>query len=605
MWSNFGSIFGKMHSLQQDNGLSKFLIFGDWIRKRVDCSMVNEQYKKFTDKALESIKALQVKSVNDSEFKYTEWSSVVDVNIIPKCDYFSFYVKNDENVQKYVNFYKKYKPVICNDTVNNNFVELSKLMLSGKIKLPTFQSIIVVKNICKVAQENWCKLSHSLKVACWSLVIGYIDNVKYLSKSIVKNTSCKSFVSDEVSKGRLIEVKCVPFSKYICPRYFELPEEKVDTTTGIKYTKIRRVCDCTISNTSLLPPAKNLSYAFNMAESLFKNIHYFRLLMKSKLATVTDKSDYYRDLPKMIDSTSFVKCDNKMYADINIKMGSTFSSAFSQLTANLLDFTFNHTYKGCTSISLQDDSLFLQGQHLEFDKIKRLNENFGFTLNSRKSQCNKQHVKWSGYLFNLHDKIAKLPVEKTEKIVDLKNVVIEGNCSRRLISKLLGKVYSSRLMCFGNLVNLSVLTYHTRIFMFKNSNLSAEDDKILRHQWFFKDSIKDKYRKFFDFKLPRTTKEEKRNIKTELEMAIEICESAVNFVDIRSNIFTLNEYSSLYLDDRFSRVYVTVNCCSRCLISYRVFPDWYYNCKIITWNILRSEYGFNLPVAKNFGLLKK
>ena len=316
--------------------------------------------------------------------------------------------KNSDNVIQCMVFYEKLRPRYINkgDTVS----EYDKLFLKslaingGSVRLKTMQSSRIVRFVCNMAKAFWEKLSYIQKYTMWCLVLGFYDITMDIDRTIKRPSPCSEYLMAEKDKGRLVDVdsKFLPYKNIICTNIFEISESKLNQETKLMYKKSRFVCDGTLSNAFLAEIGKNLAYTFNTCESLFKDLSYYNKLIGATLATVVDKKDFYRDIYMIPSAVSFV-CDNdgKLFCDLYAKMGSKYSSAFSQLTSNMIDWLFNEQSRlngdNITSISLQDDTLFLQRCPINLDDVVNLNQKLGFTLNQKKLQINQRQVTWSGY----------------------------------------------------------------------------------------------------------------------------------------------------------------------------------------------------------------
>ena len=448
------------------------------------------------------------KSISDGKFSYNNWKTKYLINETPRIEHFNF---NSE-------------AVISPENNKETSVFVSSQNKSTAMK--------IIKRINNSYQD----FDFEEKLTVWSLLAGFecIINKNFENK-IVRSRCKKQFFVEEIQKKRLIKIDQIKHPKFIVSPYFEIKEEKIDAL-GNRYNKIRHVADGTYFNEFLELNNTNFSYNFPMAWSLFKNKFKFEKLQKAKMASVFDKTEFYRDIPVIPNEFSYVFDGKFYYVDLKAKMGHKFSSAFSQLTSNLLDKIFNDENEEIDVTSLQDDSIFLQTEEMDPEKVYEINETFGFSINNKKTQLNKESVEWSGMNFDFVNKTLSVPVKKIDKLKNIVKDLSQNVPTRRDMAKILGKIHAMSLISSAFSLNLSSLTRKSRNFMFKNADLKFLS---LKDQWFYEEkmTLKESYEKFFSEKIDKAPLE----VMNELSIVIQILEKKAKFIDVRQNIFTLNE----------------------------------------------------------------
>ena len=549
-WTQIGTVFRIFDDISvfQINKLGMYLM--EQIQNK---NFVMQNFNQITNEILDRTLGVVGKTVDDGKIKFTNWHFSFNPNIIPQPKFFKSIAKSDTNLTKIIRQFNNIRPKVISGESNSSGLnvvigygcggggEASLVLNGGKIKLYTFQTWDYVKYLCGIARSIWFKLDKCDRITIWSLLYGFSDHVKPFEGTIKKITKSKEFIRDEVNKGRMLKVKNACFEKILCAKYFDIIEDKIDSN-NIKYQKVRRVADCTLTNDHLLPVATNLKYDFNTAESLFKNVELFKILLATTVATVSDKTDFYRFIPIMVSEFSYIWDGADLYADLYSKMGHRYSSCFANMVAVLMDKIFNINNPQIRAVSLQDDTIFLQKSPIQFDIVRKHNELQNFQLNDKKTQLNTTMPTWSGYEFCLKSQKLRLPTVKSEKMLEMIKSFRKIKITRRFLARLIGKLYSARLICFGIGINLSVMLMRTRSYMFLNSKLFYDELNELKAKWFFKEEIIKKYSSFFDEELPSLNEDEMNKIEIELMVTWEIISSRVKFLDIRKNIFSLNDY---------------------------------------------------------------
>lgn len=339
----------------------------------------------------------------DSKFFYKSWHTRLNFQILPETEKFLPLKLSLENIRKITEFYK---------TQPNAMIT----------KIPTLQRQEVINYICATSKKLWNQMSEIYKITAWLICTGVHDTVQKLNKKEIhlSKDDCLPHLKTEVTKSRMIKIDKfqIPFKNYIVPSYFIIPEEKMDVNTNKVYIKNRYVANCTVSNIFLTPPAEDLKYSFNTAETLFKDKNYFEWLCQGETASIADKTEFYRDIIAIPSELSLIACKNldetEYFIDLRSKMGYTYSSCYAQLIANFQDYIWSQNTQESIEISLQDDSLILNKNQskITFDQVKNINKNLGFTLNEKKTKINTTTFTFSGYNFNLTDKELKVPEKK-------------------------------------------------------------------------------------------------------------------------------------------------------------------------------------------------
>lgn len=400
----------------------------------------------------------------------------------------------------------------------------------------TFQNKDVIDFICQVFDKSFDSLPIIQRDLIWSMLIGCKD---FIDQEALKKTKVTQFSRDiddylkkECELGRIIELKSRPSHDFIACSVFSILESKFEA--GVYYEKVRYVNNNVLSNECLLPIAENLSYTFPTAESIFRIEFLFDKLWNSKRLTKLDRSDYFRlwfthpsAWPLAIIANKGDKGATSFFLDIRGRMGHTYASAYSQGFSFLADLCFNDhsSTSDPFSVTLQDDTLILQSNAESYEKASKINSNFGFALNHRKSEINQIKVKWSGYHFNAQRKILTLPMTKIDKLRTQIEAILQSDSStRRAYCSILSKFYSARLIIGGNGQNLSSILFLTR----KHCRCDSK--------WFYTEKILAE-----EYYNELVKKPESFDIRLELALAISLLASEACFQKIRDNIDFITE----------------------------------------------------------------
>lgn len=452
---------------------------------------LNFQYMQAYMQAENKLNELKHKSIVDGTFKFKDWQTIFPIETAPTLRNLEFLPLNASNASRLIQFYKSVEPG------------------SQKQQFLTFQRKEVAIYILNMVSNSYFDLTIDMRINVWSCLIGWWFDVNSsgFENNLVKETDCLKFLDQEVEKGRITQISEILHGKFICAKYFSIEEEKFDMVNKVFYKKFRHVADATVFNEFISPLAQDFAYNFPNAASLFRSEEYFGKLMSSVRATVVDKSEFYRDLLVLPNEFSYVvDTSGRIFLDCRAKMGMCLAPAFSQMTANLLDYFYNKGSDGFM-LTLQDDSLILQDEFcfLKLKQLLKFNKSWGFCLNEKKTQLNKQCVEWSGWMLDFSSKEIFLPKKKVEKIEDLITKVQSTTVTRRTIASLLGKLYSASLMLNSWGLNFSSICLRTRNLMFWKSSKFYD---FLKDKWFFdKEMLKTQYREFFDTTLPLPSKD--------------------------------------------------------------------------------------------------
>jgi len=317
-------------------------------------------------------------------FKFTKWKFIVDQKILKNClqihaSMFYYQAFNQDNVKMWVEWQ------------------------NIKAKLPPYPtSFTATKLNFAIKQLNtvWHKLDIYERDTAFCIIIGFREHFESCKTSQIEKTkrNCNSFIKEEIKAGRLFQID-EPFEVYanfIAEKYFSILEVKTqriifpnECEREIKYKKYRYVANNTTVNELLVEPAENLKYSFYTTLQVFNNDWLYKKLNEAYLLSVVDKSNFYRTF-KLLPNPYFLILSNsgKFYQDIGGRMGNRFSPVHAQRCANLTDKAYNVRQNHTHIISLQDDSLcFHMTKHEKFlAEFQKLNEDFGFVLNSKKLQ---------------------------------------------------------------------------------------------------------------------------------------------------------------------------------------------------------------------------
>ena len=411
----------------------------------------------------------------------------------------------------------------------------------GDYWIPTLQKPKIVKSVCDFAKSlNWAVLQRHLKIAIWLLACGYDDNFRNTNDvtcPVWRRSECTEYLQSEEKVGNMFQVQVLPWPRehIVACEYFSIEEEKTDCN-GEKYTKHRFVSNLIPANQQIHDEflASDLKYNFVTAETIFTDLNMFEKLLITNHLSIVDKRDYYRQLvsnPSLCSAV--VGSDENVYIDLKLKQGHKFSSCFAQLASDFIDLAFEKRFGPNFQASLQDDSLIFHiNDSLILDDVIDLNRKFGFELNHKKTIFRKKRLVWSGYLWDLRTLSLAIPEEKLQKVQTLTIKILNEPCTRRDYAKLLGKLYSYRLLAAGARANFSILTHRTRSHMFKNTGNFYQELKNLNH---FSKKYLDKYKRFFD-----KTLEPDASLEQELTRAVDIISRPREFKDVRTYVFGNN-----------------------------------------------------------------
>ena len=489
--------------------------------------------KNLIEQAYLDIEDIQRRSV-PHKFEFSIWRSGLGSEVFearaPKCEDFRCVLTNE--FYQVIDFYSH---------TGSRYTASSDAGFRLEKMIPTLQTNNVLRAICSFASSlDWQNVPSHLKVATWLLACGFDDNFRNPETEILpvwNESECVDYLLAEEEICNMYKVNQFPWSneKIIACEYFKIEEEKTDPA-GMKYLKNRYVCNMIPANDQIPDSAlaADLEYNFVTAETIFSDLDLFKKLQVAKYLSVVDKKNYYRQLvcnPSLCSAV--VSKDGNKYIDLKLKQGHKFSSCFAQLASDFFDLVFRKKFCPNLQASLQDDSMIIHvNDDLSLDDIVNLNKEYGFELNSKKTVFRTKSLVWSGYLWNVETATLAIPFEKLEKVKILTIKILSEPCTRREYAKLLGKIYSYRLLAAGARANFAILTHNTRRHMFRGTGNFYQELKNLTH---FSKKYLVKYKRFFD-----KTLQPDESLSYELNRVVEIVETPRNFADVRTYIFGNN-----------------------------------------------------------------
>ena len=485
------------------------------------------------------------RSERDGVFHFSKWHTILPWRVVtqevPESKFFESLPPNVKSILEIVDFSRKYH------SHSNSWSDLK----TKKLKIPTLRTGKFVAEVCELVTPVWSELDVLERCTVWSMLYGFHDRLKALNnKRIVRVTGadCQDYVDEECKLGRMMEISKKKLDEifpdgYLACDYFKIEEEKVDERDGSKYVKKRFVANNCLANEIILPPADDLKYDFPNAVTIFTDLNKYLDALMSKTATCVDRSDFYRLIYKIPSAVSVVKTFRGWYLDLRNRQGESYSPANAQLVSNLGDkiWSLLPQSKKSKATSLLDDTLILNPKNkpVLYETITSYNDKLDMCLNPKKTQYNEPITVWSGYEWNFGENLLGVNPEKLKKIPPLIRTVTnkDEKFPRRILSKLIGKLYAYRLISFGANNNMGATTYRSRKVLFKDCEkyLSKQSTHDLESLWFISDDIKKQYKAFFDSEIRGDPE-----LANELCLAWAIISSKVRFQSVRRRVFDLN-----------------------------------------------------------------
>ena len=349
------------------------------------------------------------------------------------------------------------------------------------------------KDICNLVRPYYDKLDNFDKKIIEKLIIGFDENINY---SLIDSNGNKNFIEkpnkkdnkkilqylnseSESKRVRKVEFSDIPRFKndtfYSCRI---IPVDEIKFKNGIPFHRDRFVINAVKSNELVLPPF-NLQnsilpqkfFTTPSPEIIFTHDKLFFDLLSSKKVTIYDRQSFYRQWktapsfwPASVQTSFNEKGDLDYWVDVCGRMGNKYSAHVAQGIVSVIDKIFGYAQKDSVCITNQDDSLILKSTEQSALLYRQINEKMGFTFNESKTQFNvSTNATWCGYTFNLVTKTIKIKQKRISKFeAKLHEILTNKFVSRRDFARIIGMIWSSRLLFFGRRVLINPALYFVR-----------------------------------------------------------------------------------------------------------------------------------------------
>ena len=304
---------------------------------------------------------------------------------------------------------------------------------------------------------------------------------------------------EALKRVRSIEFSSIP--RFPTNNFFScriIPIAETKFKDGKPFIKDRFVINACRSNLLVKPPficekqdeLPERYFSTPSPESLFTHDQLFFNLIQSKHVSVFDRSSFYRQWrmsppfwPAAIQTSLNVDGSIQYWLDYSGRMGNKFSAHVAQSIVTLVDKIFVLQQNESTAITNQDDSLLLRST-FDSAKIYRLiNESLGFSFNESKTQLMATSATWCGFTFCLTTKTVRLKQKRLEKFRNkLQEILSRKFVTRREIARILGMIWSGRLLFFGSRILLNPALYFVR----KSSKIFrnyVEEEELKNKEW--------------------------------------------------------------------------------------------------------------------------
>ena len=372
------------------------------------------------------------------------------------------------------------------------------------------------RQICDFIRPVYDKLNLFDRKIIEKLVVGFNERINYplieqygnnnfLEKPNKKdNSKILQYLKMEMDLNRVRKVPLSDLPRFPNNTFYScriIPVEEIKLKNGVPYVRDRFVINAVKSNELVLPPftipnaeLPRKFFTTPSPEVLFTNDKLFIELITSKFVTIYDRQNFYRQWrtdpcfwPASIQ-TSFDSVGNLEYwLDISGRMGNKYSAHVAQSIVSLIDKIFALLQKDSVCLTNQDDSIIFNSTHQTAQLYRSINETLGFTFNETKTQFQvSTNATWCGYTFNLITKTIKIKEKRLAKFESkLQQILQNGHASRRDFARLIGMIWSSRLLFFGRRVLLNPALFFVRKTskIFKNY---VDEVELKNREWDFK-----------------------------------------------------------------------------------------------------------------------
>ena len=345
------------------------------------------------------------------------------------------------------------------------------------------------------------------------LVIGFSENINYEVLSSFGNNNWIEKPSKKDNKKVLEYLRAEEDLKRVRPISFSsiprfpannffscriIPIAETKFKDGKPYQKDRFVINACRSNLLVKPPfvhekQENLPeryFSTPSPESLFTHDHLFFNLVQSKHVSVFDRASFYRQWrmsapfwPAAIQTSLNQDGSIKYWLDYSGRMGNKFSAHVAQSIVTMVDKIFSLHQSESFAITNQDDSLLLQSTFKSAEIYRLINESLGISFNEEKTQLMATSATWCGFTFCLTTKTVSLKQKRLEKFrKKLQEILSKDLVTRREIARILGMIWSGRLLFFGSRILLNPALYFTR----KSSKIFrnyVEEEELKNKEW--------------------------------------------------------------------------------------------------------------------------
>ena len=430
------------------------------------------QYEEFKNFDIDKTKKILIN--NKTEVKY-------DVDKPPCIQDFCIFEKSNENIQN-----------IFNGRFNSQGKHIS--LIDGTR----------LRSFIKTVSKFWEDMPFVHRQTSWYFLLGFEDsfqpkNIKQILE-LKKNeltpisTQVTKYLRLEENKKRIYEVDEIS-ALYIAAKVIGIPEDKTNPNTGMKYKKTRFVYNAVASN-QIMSGYDRINFTTINCETLFVNNYFYDLLMQTSYACSFDKLEYYRQwyMDPLSWRLSIILYGKKHYVDTAGRMGSSASSYYATRLSNLSDYIFNQVsglraevnrLSKPFSITNQDDSLVLRAGVETHKDFQNVTNSLGLELNPLKSQIYKQSIIWCGMRFDFKKKSVKIREKRINKAqVLLQEMINHKFNTRRKYAKMMGYIYSCRIIIGAAGMFLSPMLYYTRrqSYLFENF---YDDEEIAENKEFY------------------------------------------------------------------------------------------------------------------------
>ena len=349
------------------------------------------------------------------------------------------------------------------------------------------------KDICTLVKPYYDELDFFDRKIIEKLIMGFSENINYElidslgTKNFIEkpnrrdNTKILQYLNSESSLNRVRKVDLSGIPRFSNGTFYScriIPVDEIKVKNGVSYHRDRFVINAVKSNELVLPPftLQNEApppkyFTTPSPEILFLHDQLFFDLLSSKHVTIYDRQSFYRQWktspsfwPASIQTSFNNNGDLEYWVDVCGRMGNKYSAHVAQGIVTVIDKIFSLAQNESVCITNQDDSIILKSTPQSALLYRQINEKLGFTFNETKTQFQiSEEATWCGYTFNLKTKTIKIKRKRLTKFeAKLEEILSSKYVSRRDFARLIGMIWSSRLLFFGRRVLLNPALYFVR-----------------------------------------------------------------------------------------------------------------------------------------------